>query len=161
EIERMWARCPTANVAIATEGLLVVDVDAAASPWPGDPERMLDLAVAPLSLTPRGGSHRVFRQPPGKNWRCTVGRLAPHADPPARPAATAWGRRRWRAGRPTAGRRGRNSTSRPPACPGRRPGWSRSWTGWPTSRRRPWPALSVRTSSPRGTGTRRWPAWRG
>src|SRR5262249_30743757 len=70
-------------------------------------------------------------------------------------------RRRWSAAGPTAGRRARSSTSRPTVCPGRRPGWSRSWTAWPTSRRRPWPALPVRTSSRRGNGTRRWPAWRG
>ena len=70
-IERWWAKHPNANVGIATEGLAVIDIDGETNPWPGDPERMLDLAAAPMALTPRGGSHRIFRQPAGKGWRLT------------------------------------------------------------------------------------------
>ena len=33
-----------------------------------------------MAITPRGGSHRLFRQPAGKHWRCTEGRLAPKVD---------------------------------------------------------------------------------
>ncbi len=37
--------------------------------------------VAPDSvLTPRGGSHRIFRQPNGAAWRCTQSVLAPNVD---------------------------------------------------------------------------------
>jgi hypothetical protein len=80
QIERWWARHPTANVGIATAGLVVIDVDGEADAWPGgDPERLLELAAGPMALTPHG-SHRLFRQPAGKGWRCTQGRLAPKVD---------------------------------------------------------------------------------
>jgi hypothetical protein len=36
QIERWWARHPRANVGIAAEGMLVVDIDGADNPWPGD-----------------------------------------------------------------------------------------------------------------------------
>jgi len=81
QIERWWSRHPQANVAIATEGLAVIDTDGESNPWPGgDPERAAELAVAPMSLTPHGGNHRIFRQPTGKGWRCTESRLAPKVD---------------------------------------------------------------------------------
>jgi len=79
-IERWWTQRPNANVAIATTGLAVIDIDAGAD-WLADaPERALELAVAPLSLTANGGRQYVFRQPAGKAWRSTAGRLAPHVD---------------------------------------------------------------------------------
>jgi hypothetical protein len=81
QIERWWAKHPLANIGIATEGLIVIDIDGATNAWPGgDPERSAELAVAPMATTPRGGSHRIFRQPAGKAWRCTEGRLAPKVD---------------------------------------------------------------------------------
>jgi hypothetical protein len=80
QIERWWASHPAANIGIATAGLIVIDVDSEADAWPGgDPERVLELAAGPMALTPRG-SHRLFRQPAGKGWRCTQGRLAPKVD---------------------------------------------------------------------------------
>jgi hypothetical protein len=79
-IEAWWIERPNANVAIATTGLVVVDVDAA-SRWLSDaPERAAELAVAPLSLTANSGRQYVFRQPAGKAWRNTTGRLAEHVD---------------------------------------------------------------------------------
>jgi hypothetical protein len=81
QIERWWARHPDANVAIATATLVVIDIDGANNPWPhGDRERGLDLAAGAMAVTPRGGGHCLFRQPAGKNWRCTEGRLAPDVD---------------------------------------------------------------------------------
>jgi len=81
KIESWWAKNPDANVAIATEGLLVVDIDGNANPWPGDPERGADLTrTGALSLTPRGGRHYFFRKPAGKPWRCTESRLGPKVD---------------------------------------------------------------------------------
>jgi len=85
QIERWWGQHPTANVAIATAGLLVVDLDPAegnaANPClKDDPDKQLDLAAAPTALTPRGGRHHVFRKPVGKGWRCTASRLAPKVD---------------------------------------------------------------------------------
>jgi hypothetical protein len=81
QIERWWTQHPSANIGIPTQGLLVVDIDGIGNRWlSDDPERLLELAAAPMALTPRGGSHRLFRQPQGKNWRCTEGRLAPKVD---------------------------------------------------------------------------------
>ncbi len=85
QIERWWEQHPTANVAIAAAGLLVVDLDPAegnaANPWlKDDPDKQLDLAAAPTAMTPRGGRHHVFRKPTGKGWRCTASRLAPKVD---------------------------------------------------------------------------------
>jgi hypothetical protein len=79
QIERWWTQHPSANIGIPTEGLIVIDIDSEGNTWPGDPERGLDLAGAPLSLTPRG-RHFLFRRPAGKSWRCTEGRLAPKVD---------------------------------------------------------------------------------
>ncbi|MFH1865470.1 MAG: bifunctional DNA primase/polymerase [Candidatus Eisenbacteria bacterium] len=79
-IEAWWDRYPEANVAIPTAGLLVVDVDGPDNPWPGDPEDVLDLQRGAVSLTPRGGEHYIFREPAGKSWGNTVGKIAPHVD---------------------------------------------------------------------------------
>jgi len=80
QIETWWTERPSANVAIATGGLVVIDVDAE-STWLTDaPKRAMELAVAPLSLTANDGRQYVFRQPPGKVWRNTTGRIAPHVD---------------------------------------------------------------------------------
>ncbi len=81
QIERWWLDHPTANVGIRTEGLVVIDVDGSGENWLGDQDaRWEDVAAAPSSMTPRGGRHYLFRQPEGKNWRNTQGRLAPKVD---------------------------------------------------------------------------------
>jgi hypothetical protein len=80
QIEKWWRERPAANIGIVADGLLVIDVDGANNPWPGDADRGTDLASAPTSCTPGGGRHRVFRKPEGKEWRCTEGRLAPGVD---------------------------------------------------------------------------------
>ncbi len=79
-IEAWWGKHPDANVGMSTEGLLVIDVDGADNPWPTDPEMARDLARAPMSLTPHGGRHYIFRQPAGKCWKNTVGVIAPKVD---------------------------------------------------------------------------------
>lgn len=79
KIERWWEFHPEANIGIATAGLLVLDVDD--TRWlAGDPEKQASLAIAPLSLTANGGQQYFFRQPLGKSWRNTTGKLAPHVD---------------------------------------------------------------------------------
>ena len=85
QIERWWSALPEANIGIASEGLLVVDLDplepGQANTWLlAEPEKLIDLAAAPTALTPRGGRHYVFRRPAGKAWRCTTSRLAPKVD---------------------------------------------------------------------------------
>lgn len=81
QIERWWSQHPLANIGIAAEGLLVVDIDGADNPWPGDPERSADLASAgAVALTPRGGRHYLFRRPTGRAWKCSTGKLAQGVD---------------------------------------------------------------------------------
>lgn len=76
-----WKENPTANIAIRTDDLLILDIDGSDNPWLGEQDdRWSDLAVAPSSRTPHGGRHFVFRQPAGKSWRNTQGRLAFHVD---------------------------------------------------------------------------------
>src|SRR5678816_2709982 len=65
QIETWSAQHPSANWALRTDGLLVVDIDptpAGQTPWlSDDPDKLLDLAAAPMVLTPRGGRHYYFR----------------------------------------------------------------------------------------------------
>lgn len=81
QIEPWWSRHPNANIGLPTTGLLVIDIDGADNPWPGDPDLATDLANAgAIALTPRGGRHYLFRRPEGKSWKCSTGRLAPGVD---------------------------------------------------------------------------------
>lgn len=80
-IEAWWKEHPRANIGIAAEGLVVLDIDGTTNPWPVDPDRSADLAGAgAIAATPRGGRHHVFRKPAGKDWRCTSSRLAENVD---------------------------------------------------------------------------------
>lgn len=79
-IEAWWAKHPDANVAMPTAGLFVIDVDGADNVWPAEPELAQELARGPVSLTPRGGRHHLFRQPAGRDWKNTAGKLAPKVD---------------------------------------------------------------------------------
>ena len=58
----------------------MIDVDGADKHWPRDPALEQDLARAPVSLTPNGGRHYIFRQPDGKDLRHTTGKVAPKID---------------------------------------------------------------------------------
>ncbi len=86
QIESWWADNPNYNIAIITDGLIVVDRDidketGLMNPaFPSSPEREMELAAGPCATTPRGGRHNVFRQRPGKPRRNTVGKLAEHVD---------------------------------------------------------------------------------
>ena len=71
---RMFSRWPV-GVAIATTGLVVVDVDETASPWLKEDGVTEALASCPISRTPGGGTHHFFRRPDGfrgKNWNGMV-----------------------------------------------------------------------------------------
>lgn len=81
QITAWWTQHPDANIAIRTDGLVVIDIDGEGNAWLADePAKLAELEAAPLSLTPRGGRHHVFRQPEGRAWRSTAGRLAPRVD---------------------------------------------------------------------------------
>ncbi len=81
QIAAWWCRTPQANIGLATEGLVVIDVDGAANPWLADqPDLQTDLAIAPISRTPRGGRHYIFRQPEGAGVRNSANKIAPKVD---------------------------------------------------------------------------------
>lgn len=80
QIQSWWEKYPDANVGMPTAVLLVIDVDGTGNPWPADAEKALDLVRGPVSRTPRGGRHHLFRQPSGKAWRNTAGKIAPKVD---------------------------------------------------------------------------------
>jgi replicative DNA helicase len=80
-IESWWTTHPSANIAVATAGLVVIDVDGPHNPWLSDqPDRAHELAQGVVALTPGGGRHYIFRQPDHKAYRCHTGQLAPHVD---------------------------------------------------------------------------------
>jgi hypothetical protein len=81
QIEQWWHYHPSANIGIATHGLLIVDIDRSDNPWLSDqPERLVELASGAVSLTAGGGKHFVFRQPANKHWRNTTSQLALRVD---------------------------------------------------------------------------------
>lgn len=81
-IQAWWTRWSTANLAVATFGVVVVDIDTAGQGWPPDPEQRAAIreTQCPLARTPRGGFHLYFRLPLGKRWRCSAGQLARGVD---------------------------------------------------------------------------------
>jgi hypothetical protein len=80
QIEVWWGKWPSANIGLATEGLIVIDVDGRENTWPCDEDKIASLDGAPLSITPSGGRHYLFRQPTGKAYRNTTGKLAHAVD---------------------------------------------------------------------------------
>lgn len=67
-IRRWWATNPDCNVAIATNGILVVDIDDPRHEWAIRDEWPTG---TPIAETPRGGIHAYFAKPTGievKNW---------------------------------------------------------------------------------------------
>lgn len=75
QIESWWSNHPTANIGIATEGLVVIDVEGGSNWLLDDFEKQFDLSGAPMSITPSGGRHYIFRQPAGKSYRNTEKRI--------------------------------------------------------------------------------------
>ena len=76
QIDAWWRQWPSANVAMATAGTVVIDIDGADNPWPVEPDQKLDLAGAPQARTPRGGRHVVFR-PPAVSTQAVPASLSP------------------------------------------------------------------------------------
>ncbi|MAT16314.1 MAG: hypothetical protein CMJ46_13710 [Planctomyces sp.] len=80
QIDAWWEQQPRANIGVPTGTLFVLDVDAGATWLDGEPDRLLELACAPMTLTAGGGRHYFFRQPEGHPWRSTAGQLAEKVD---------------------------------------------------------------------------------
>lgn len=79
-IEEAWGNAAY-NIGIATDGLLVVDIDGMSNPWLSTlgADRLYDFAGCPTCRTPRGGRHIYFKQPAGE-WRNTTSVIAPNVD---------------------------------------------------------------------------------
>lgn len=81
QIEAWWTDRPDCNVGIATDGLLVVDIDGQDNPWLSSlGDRIDDLMGCPAAWTPRGGVHLYFRQPIDVELRCGVSIIAANVD---------------------------------------------------------------------------------
>jgi hypothetical protein len=78
-IRSWWRENPEYNVAIATEGMLVLDIDPGGESWLADMP-VGELVAAPMSRTPRGGAHYWFRQLSHLKLRNTAGLLAANVD---------------------------------------------------------------------------------
>ncbi|TWT86242.1 hypothetical protein Mal64_37810 [Pseudobythopirellula maris] len=81
QIAAWWSQGVAYNIGVATEGLLVVDVDGPTNPWlttEGGAELLL--GDAPAVRTPRGGWHVWLRAPAGVGLRNTAGKLAEMVD---------------------------------------------------------------------------------
>mgnify|MGYP001559391459 CR=1 FL=1 len=82
KIDTWWTANPQANIGLACDGLVVIDVEAE-SAWLTDEQRMRDLLATgcPQQVTANGGRHFFFRQPDGgAEIRNSVGKLAPKVD---------------------------------------------------------------------------------
>lgn len=79
-IAEAWSNRPY-NIGISTEGLIVIDIDGRNNPWISTlGERAYDLMGCPIARTPRGGTHRFFRQPEGSDYRNTASKIADRVD---------------------------------------------------------------------------------
>jgi hypothetical protein len=81
-IRQWWTTAPAMNVAIATDGVAVIDVDPAGLAWPDDEAHRAAIKAArpAVQRTPRGGYHLFFALPQGRAWRCSAGLLAQGVD---------------------------------------------------------------------------------
>jgi len=82
QITAWWRRWPQANIGLACNGLVVIDIDPDGLAWPCDDDKRQSIKgiSCPLQRTPRGGFHLLFSVPAGHQWRCSVGLLAPGVD---------------------------------------------------------------------------------
>lgn len=78
-IGKMFSRWPV-GIAIAAEGLVVIDVDETDAPWLSDHEVEQALALGPMSRTPSGGRHHFFRRPHAFRGKCWNGQVAAGID---------------------------------------------------------------------------------
>jgi hypothetical protein len=81
-IAAWWEQHPNANIAIAADGLLVVDVDDRQFKWlENEPDKRREIESADAQArTPRGGFHYFFKVPDGVSLKCTQGELSAGVD---------------------------------------------------------------------------------
>src|SRR3990167_174184 len=76
QLDKWWREHPNANIGLPCAGLIVIDVDGSSNDYC---QRFAGVEC-PVSQTPRGGRHYVFRKPDGLAVRNSVGKLAPKVD---------------------------------------------------------------------------------
>ena len=80
-INGWWQEYPKANIGINTNNLIVLDVDGEENEWLLEEEtRGSSLSIGAIQKTPNGGLHYIFKQPPGRTWRNTAGKIAKKID---------------------------------------------------------------------------------
>lgn len=77
QIQAWWTENPDLNVAVATDGLLVLDIDPLGKQWLNTVDTS-ELMRATMTSTPRGGVHFWFRAE--REYRNTAGELAQGVD---------------------------------------------------------------------------------
>ena len=78
KVRHWFEQDPSANLALACDGLIVIDCDAG-NTWPGFERLKAENHIA-VQNTPSGGMHFLFRLPPGKAWNNSTSRLATKID---------------------------------------------------------------------------------
>jgi hypothetical protein len=81
QLAAWWQEHPDANLGLALDGVLVVDIDDPETPWPGDAERAaeLQMTAGAIQETPRG-VHLLFRAPSGVSINSTNGGVTTGVD---------------------------------------------------------------------------------
>lgn len=84
QIQEWWEQNENYNIGVATDGLVVIDVDPSPdgkrNEWADEIEHLADLLIGAGTITPRGGSHFWFRQPDGVALRNTASKIADGVD---------------------------------------------------------------------------------
>ena len=78
-ISEWWRRSPASNIAISTDGMVVIDVDGKSNAWPHD-ATIRDALMTGVAVSTPHGHHYYFKSPPGVNIRTSQSRIAPHVD---------------------------------------------------------------------------------
>lgn len=84
QICEWWSEHPDANIGISTDGLVVVDIDpmpdGSQNTFGSELEEWHSLLSSAGSVTPRGGTHCWFCQPPGAELRNTASKISRNVD---------------------------------------------------------------------------------
>ncbi|MEZ6142124.1 MAG: bifunctional DNA primase/polymerase [Zavarzinella sp.] len=75
QIRAWWTKFPNANIGIATEDLVVIDLDGTDNVWLNQPWPK----QTPIASTPRGGKHYYFHAA-GNKWKSSAGQLDENVD---------------------------------------------------------------------------------
>ena len=80
QIEAWWTSTRTRTSACRPRAFWSSTSTAPTIPGPATGASSRTCRACPVSLTPRGGRHYIFRQPAGKSWSSTASKIAPKVD---------------------------------------------------------------------------------